>query len=159
MTQQIQVYKNIVIIVGPKIGMEFLEIFLKTASSMNVYIIVEDKSQITKISNITQKYLHINFFFKSISHLMNLILEEKISPSWILNFWGSEIISQDILNQCHNSLNIHPSLLPWGKGRDPVFWNVLNGEPVGATLHVMTKLLDGGPIYVQREVRYDLTMT
>jgi methionyl-tRNA formyltransferase len=51
------------------------------------------------------------------------------------------------------SLNIHPSLLPEGKGVDPVFQALLRGiVPLGVTVHFMTPALDAGPILAQRSL-------
>ncbi len=47
-------------------------------------------------------------------------------------------------------LNIHPSLLPLGRGPTPVQWTLLyQPESAGVTLHVLTDALDGGPIVGQ----------
>jgi len=45
------------------------------------------------------------------------------------------------------ALNVHPSLLPAGRGPEPVFWTVRRGERrAGATIHLMDDGLDTGPI-------------
>jgi methionyl-tRNA formyltransferase len=49
-------------------------------------------------------------------------------------------------------LNIHPSLLPVGRGPEPVFWTLRRGEPVtGATVHRMDAGFDTGPIVAQAQ--------
>ena len=48
--------------------------------------------------------------------------------------------------------NLHPGLLPHGRGMFPVFWALWEGTPAGATLHELTAGLDAGPIVEQREV-------
>ncbi len=48
--------------------------------------------------------------------------------------------------------NLHPGLLPWGRGMYPVFWALWEGTPAGATLHELTVGLDAGPIVEQRSV-------
>lgn len=48
--------------------------------------------------------------------------------------------------------NLHPGLLPFGRGMYPVFWALWEGTPAGATLHELTAGLDAGPIVEQREV-------
>lgn len=51
------------------------------------------------------------------------------------------------------AVNCHPSLLPRYRGRDPLFWAILNDErEVGITLHRMTDRLDGGPVLLQKAV-------
>jgi methionyl-tRNA formyltransferase len=49
-------------------------------------------------------------------------------------------------------LNIHPSLLPEAKGVDPVFQSLLQGIPLGVTVHFMTPELDAGRIVAQRPI-------
>jgi len=49
-------------------------------------------------------------------------------------------------------LNTHPSLLPFGRGRDPYFWALVNGDPYGATIHWVTPEIDAGPIAWQRAI-------
>jgi methionyl-tRNA formyltransferase len=50
-------------------------------------------------------------------------------------------------------LNIHPSLLPVGRGPEPVFWALRRGEPVtGVTVHRMDAGFDTGPIVAQAEI-------
>ena len=69
------------------------------------------------------------------------------------------VLGPDELALYEGAWNIHPGLLPWGRGYAPVFWALWAGEPAGATLHVMTAGLDKGPIVGQRpvEVRDDDT--
>ena len=50
-------------------------------------------------------------------------------------------------------LNVHPSLLPAGRGPEPVFWTLRRGEPVtGVTVHRMDAGFDTGPIVAQAEI-------
>ncbi|MBA2520289.1 MAG: hypothetical protein H0V24_11535 [Chloroflexia bacterium] len=49
--------------------------------------------------------------------------------------------------------NLHPSLLPRGRGPDPVFWTYRRGErDTGVTVHLMNAGLDTGPILGQHRV-------
>jgi methionyl-tRNA formyltransferase len=51
------------------------------------------------------------------------------------------------------ALNVHPSLLPAYRGREPLFWALLHGETkVGVTVHRMTGEVDAGPVLFQREI-------
>jgi methionyl-tRNA formyltransferase len=50
-------------------------------------------------------------------------------------------------------LNVHPSLLPRGRGPEPVFWTLRRGErETGATVHLMDEGLDTGPILAQASI-------
>jgi len=51
------------------------------------------------------------------------------------------------------AVNVHPSLLPRYRGREPLFWAILHGEPeVGVTVHRLTEQVDAGPILAQRSL-------
>ena len=50
----------------------------------------------------------------------------------------------------HGCVNIHPSLLPWFKGVDPVLQAQIQHGEMGVTLHYMTPKLDQGEILSQR---------
>jgi methionyl-tRNA formyltransferase len=50
-------------------------------------------------------------------------------------------------------LNVHPSLLPAGRGPEPVFWTLRRGErQTGVTIHRLDERLDAGPIVAQEVV-------
>jgi hypothetical protein len=48
--------------------------------------------------------------------------------------------------------NLHPGLLPWGRGWEPIFFALWEGTPAGATLHELTPELNGGPVVDQKPV-------
>lgn len=51
------------------------------------------------------------------------------------------------------SVNVHPSLLPSGRGPEPIFWAFRRGlHETGVTVHVVDDGLDTGPIIGQRSV-------
>lgn len=55
-------------------------------------------------------------------------------------------------------INLHPSLLPLGKGADPVPWAIISSEKQGATIHLISGELDGGAILSQEEIQSNLSM-
>ncbi len=63
------------------------------------------------------------------------------------------ILRQELIERYDGRIwNLHPGLLPWGRGMYPVFWALWEGTPAGATLHELVARLDAGPIVEQREV-------
>lgn len=57
-------------------------------------------------------------------------------------------------------LNVHPSLLPDGRGPEPVFWAFRRGlSASGVTIHRMDDGLDTGPILAQQVVDIDADAT
>ncbi len=49
-------------------------------------------------------------------------------------------------------LNLHPSLLPAYRGPQPLFWQLRDGAPTGATVHYLDEGLDTGDIAAQTAV-------
>jgi methionyl-tRNA formyltransferase len=53
-------------------------------------------------------------------------------------------------------LNVHPGLVPQSRGTYPLFWNVLNYEPVGVSVHEITQKIDIGRCLYRVEIPYEL---
>jgi len=49
-------------------------------------------------------------------------------------------------------INLHPAYLPYNRGAYPNVWSIVDGTPVGATLHYIDKGIDTGAIIAQRQV-------
>ncbi len=70
------------------------------------------------------------------------------------------LIPQEIISRLSPSLvNLHPSLLPLGRGADPVAWAIMEKEKQGATIHVLEETLDTGPIIEQTEIPTNFGMS
>jgi len=78
----------------------------------------------------------------------------QMRPDLILSVYYRNMISTKVLALAHlGAFNMHGSLLPRYRGRAPVNWAVLNGEPrIGMTLHRMVKEPDAGNIVDQEGV-------
>jgi methionyl-tRNA formyltransferase len=59
------------------------------------------------------------------------------------------VLPTRVLELYEGCYNLHPGFLPHGKGMFPLFWAIWAGEPAGVSLHVMSPVLDGGPILRQ----------
>lgn len=77
-----------------------------------------------------------------------------LRPDLILSVYYRHMISTRILGLAPlGAFNVHGSLLPRFRGRAPINWAVLHGEPrIGMTLHRMVKRADAGPIVDQEGV-------
>jgi methionyl-tRNA formyltransferase len=85
--------------------------------------------------------------------------QDEKSFDWLLNLWGSHIFSTEEISKAKRTLNIHPSFLPYGRGRDPIVWTIRYGYPAGVTLHEIVSKVDYGNILYQEEVKYDFPIT
>jgi len=77
-----------------------------------------------------------------------------LRPDLILSVYYRNMISPKILGLAPlGAFNLHGSLLPKYRGRAPINWAVLHGEPrIGMTLHRMVKAPDAGAIVDQEGV-------
>jgi len=77
-----------------------------------------------------------------------------LQPDLILSVYYRHMISPRILALPGlGAFNLHGSLLPKYRGRAPINWAVLHGEPrIGMTLHRMVKAPDAGAIVDQEGV-------
>ena len=77
-----------------------------------------------------------------------------LKPDLILSVYYRNMISSKILPLAPlGAFNLHGSLLPKYRGRAPINWAVLHGEPrLGMTLHRMVKSADAGAIVDQEGV-------
>jgi methionyl-tRNA formyltransferase len=77
-----------------------------------------------------------------------------LQPDLILSVYYRHMIGTKILGMARlGAFNLHGSLLPKYRGRAPINWAVLHGEPrIGMTLHRMVKAPDAGAVVDQEGV-------
>jgi methionyl-tRNA formyltransferase len=78
----------------------------------------------------------------------------EMRPDLILSVYYRNMISTKVLGLAPlGAFNMHGSLLPRYRGRAPINWAVLNGEPrIGMTLHRMVREPDAGAIVDQEGI-------
>lgn len=72
--------------------------------------------------------------------------------TWALSVHYPVILKSETLARYRKVYNLHPGLLPYGRGMYPIAWAIGNLEPAGVTLHEMVAKLDAGPIVAQSQV-------
>ena len=86
---------------------------------------------------------------------------QRAKPDIIFCIGSRKMLPQIVIGSAkHYCLNIHPALLPKYRGRLSIPWMIFNGEKIGgATLHQMTKDMDGGPIVMQERFKIGVNDT
>lgn len=92
--------------------------------------------------------------------------ENPISPDFFSNkkfdfavsYGYGYILTPEVLAffQDNNIINLHMSLLPWNRGREPNIWSFLENTPKGVTIHNINAGVDKGEILLQREIHFDI---
>jgi methionyl-tRNA formyltransferase len=75
------------------------------------------------------------------------------SPRFGILAWWPSIIKGRLLElPASGWLNLHPSFLPFNRGRHPNFWCLASDTPCGVSIHLADPGVDSGPIVVRRRV-------
>jgi methionyl-tRNA formyltransferase len=77
----------------------------------------------------------------------------------LLLAWWPYLLKGTDLALASTILNMHPSLLPHCRGKDPNFWALAEDRPFGVTIHHVEDKVDAGPIAFQREIPTDWEST
>ena len=56
-------------------------------------------------------------------------------------------------NSFFGVINLHPSYLPYCRGKDPNFWSIVDEVEFGVSIHKVTPGIDDGPIIFQKKIK------
>jgi len=65
------------------------------------------------------------------------------------------ILKNFIINATQGIISCHPGLIPDYRGCSNVEWAILNDDPVGNTVYLMSERIDQGPILAQRALTFE----
>jgi len=89
-----------------------------------------------------------------------LELIQEMQPDCIVSVGFDHLVPKDALDVPEQgALNLHPSLLPYNRGKSPNVWPLIEGTPAGVTLHHMDEEFDTGSIIAQQAVETDFADT
>ena len=118
---------------------------------LNVYVLDRNKDIISFLKkNGINHIRNSKNFFNSV---------KKNEYDWLLNIWGYKIFRKNFLSKFKKNLNLHPSFLPYNKGRDPYYFSLLNQTPIGITIHEMDEKIDNGKYFVRERFNFDFPYT
>jgi hypothetical protein len=139
---------RILAFVSKNIGLSLMESILNMNDQILVVIGNENRQEIIDFS----KKNSLHFFCIEDFDFLDYQVEEF---DWLINLWSPFIFTDEHLLRTRLSLNIHPSLLPIGRGRDPIVHGLLKMERLGFTFHAITRGVDEGAIIFQKEIEYE----
>ena len=80
--------------------------------------------------------------------------------SWGFCYGGRQYLKKKILLKFKTGIvNFHPSYLPFGRGKDPYFWSIVNDEPFGISCHFIDNKIDSGQLIIQKRISKEWTDT
>jgi methionyl-tRNA formyltransferase len=110
------------------------------------------------IGNVMHKYKIPEYKTDSVNSGMFAEYIKDNQVDLVVSIAASEIFKKPLLNAPRKGcVNYHTSLLPKYRGRQPLFWALLNDEKeVGISVHVMNEQIDGGAIISQQHIPVDI---
>jgi methionyl-tRNA formyltransferase len=135
-----------------------------------IFVVTDNKKIFEELKKIitSKENIAVDYFcsHKSQAIFKNEINANKIIPVTIKENTDFFIENYDLGISCHSKqlfpsklvktilcINIHPGLNPYNRGWFPQVFSIINGLPVGATIHVMDEEIDHGDIIIQEEVK------
>lgn len=153
--------RNIVLFASEDVGYEALKFMLLTKRKPKAAIVSINSSieYNIKINSICEEY-NIPVHSSDIMSELNKDVLYVYEPDLFILAWWPTKIRKDILDIPKlGTLNFHPSRLPYGRGKHPNFWAIVNDTPFGVTIHWATEKLDAGPIAFQERIKVDIDAT
>lgn len=70
----------------------------------------------------------------------------------ILGWWPAIVRKEAIDSVALGWINLHPSLLPYGRGKHAYYWSIVEHYPFGVSLHFIDEKIDTGKVLFQKEI-------
>lgn len=136
---------RLVFFCGGPAGERMLDWLLKNYNKDIIAIVFATETQLFKHTTLTIP--HIKFL--SNNQLYDFMKSLDSFDLGLLGWWPN-ILPKIILNLSKRGfINMHPSLLPFNKGRNPNFWALTEQTPYGVTLLFADEGIDTGDIIAQ----------
>lgn len=136
-------------------GIRLLKLLIKKNISIHCVFASETDTE-ENISDIKNLCSLFSLKFKIMSRKEQIINLKAANSSkdtdFLLLLWWPHILKNKTINEFDFVINLHPSLLPYGKGKYGYFWSILNNEPFGASLHLVDEGIDTGEVLAQKEI-------
>jgi methionyl-tRNA formyltransferase len=136
---------------GKKIGFSFFTIIEEHFEVRSTIIVSDFLTQ-----EEFDKLLDAGWLLLKYNELINV--RQNLELGFLL--WWPNIIQSELIKKFQVGIvNFHPSLLPYGRGKDPYFWSIVNEEPFGVSCHFISDQIDSGQLIFQQEIEFDWTDT
>tara|TARA_A100001015_G_C14768323_1_gene624203 strand:- start:18 stop:776 length:759 start_codon:yes stop_codon:yes gene_type:complete len=77
---------------------------------------------------------------------------KKLNADFIVTVFWAHLLKPNVINSVKDTVNFHPALLPINRGWHPHVHSIIDGSPLGVTLHRIDEGIDTGAVWVQKEV-------
>lgn len=143
----------ILVLTNGPIGVEIVKAIASKGKDEISLIALSESSEYTELISMG---VHVEFFSNYETVVRDFVGKVDLG---VLAWWPKKIPHSVSSIPTLGFVNAHPSFLPYGRGKDPNFWALIEGSPFGVTVHKVTDEMDSGPIIFQTKIEYDWTDT
>jgi methionyl-tRNA formyltransferase len=138
--------------ISKNIGLELI-LFIKNKFKKDIKAIVVDKDDKNTIKILKKNFKSFKIIiWNKDNKIKNIKLLKRLKPKKFFLLWWKYILNDELLKiPTYETVNLHPSYLPYFKGKDPNFWSILNNGPYGVSIHRVNKKIDSGPILFRKK--------
>lgn len=150
---------NLIIFADAAVGFEIVKFAISNFVTNLSGVVVTDKdNEIAKFVREAGRDIEVIEWRKPDTQIFLAKLRKKEADIFLLAWWPY-IVKDELACGQAVTLNFHPSLLPYCRGKNPNFWSLVSGEPYGVSIHHVVPEVDAGPIAFQWEIPYSWSDT
>jgi methionyl-tRNA formyltransferase len=158
--------KRIVLFINGELGLKVLG-FVISEKKIEISGIVLNSTQkrssfyLDQINNVLREYdrkIPVICYEDSTDNILSLKEFLHVSDFGISALFGHVLPRTLLENVDCEIINLHPSLLPIGRGADPIPWSIIGQQKQGITIHIINSGLDTGAILSQKEINVSFGM-
>ena len=159
--------KKIMLFLNGELGLDVIDILkLNNDFEINAVILNSDSKCSMEYKARIENHLYIKEFCVPVFNYSNQLFKDPKfqtlltqTTMGISGLFGHVLPSDFLEGISFKIFNLHPSLLPYGRGADPIAWAILENGSQGATIHEIDSGIDTGPILSQQLLATDISMT
>lgn len=149
---------NVVIFANAQTGIDVCDYFSGRSDDNIVALYLSDSypeidSKIIKASKVDNSRI---FKKENLSDGEHIKWIKAQSVDFIITVYWPYLLKPDVFKISKNTINFHPALLPINRGWFPHVHSIIDGTPLGVTLHAIDETADTGPIWAQKEIKLDV---
>jgi methionyl-tRNA formyltransferase len=110
--------------------------------------------QVAELYSLSEKNIFDAAVLNDKDHIERL---KEIEFDFIILVYWPYLLKEEIFSLAKKgTVNFHPALLPINRGWYPHVHSLIDGSPLGVTLHAIDRDADTGPIWCQKEIKADI---
>jgi len=157
---------DVVLFINGNLGLKILKLVIEKSDVRLVSVFVNSSEK--KSSGFTEE---VKDLVMQVNHPIPIVTWENsesatknlenLGPAAIgISALFGHVLTEDVIMKfSHGILNLHPSLLPIGRGAHPIPWSIIENLPQGISIHLISKELDAGEIIFQKTITSDIAMS